>query len=54
LEDVVWGIKGCVDPAPPWVVACFVHPRQLEIERFPIAIRFFLMAITACRKPKVY
>jgi hypothetical protein len=30
----VWRVKGCVDPAPPWVVACFSH-RQLEIECLP-------------------
>src|ERR1043166_486565 len=31
LNDVVWGIEGCVDPTAPRVCACRVYPRQLEI-----------------------
>ena len=36
----MWGIEGCVDPAPPWVLGCFVHPRQFEIERLPISVEY--------------
>ena len=38
-DDVVRGVEGCVDPAAPWVFACLIHPRQLEIERLPIGVQ---------------
>ena len=38
-EDIVRGVKGCVDPAAPWVFACLIHSRQLEIERLPIGVQ---------------
>src|SRR4051794_11007922 len=25
LENVVRGVEGCVNPAAPWVLACFIH-----------------------------
>src|SRR5882724_11981985 len=37
-DDVMRGVKGCVDPAAPWVFACLNHPRQLKIERLPIGV----------------
>src|SRR5262249_21775715 len=40
LENVVWGIKGCIDPPPPWTLACFVQPRQLEIQRLPTRVEY--------------
>src|SRR5207247_3315298 len=39
LEDVVRGVKSCVNPATPWVSPRLIRLRQLEIERLPIGIQ---------------
>ena len=38
LDDVVRGVEGCVNPAPPLIFAWAIHLRQLEIERLPIGV----------------
>src|SRR6266566_1245305 len=38
LKDIVREVERCVNPASPWIFACAIQSRQLEIERLPIGV----------------
>ena len=39
LDDVVRGVESGINPAAPWIFACAIQSRQLEIERLPIGVQ---------------